>query len=218
MAKRSFLKRKNERNRLVLYTYHDEIKEDVQIDIDELGIPGLELLIGLGRVRVRGGRVFLAVLDDEWEYVARDVRQWDFIVSTVIFDQALYRLWLHRHSLFHLENLAIWALQRHLLHRRHCQSFSHKHKKEREREIEGVRKRGKVVRYLYHQSLSCLVRTLRNFFLYRIGLVVNVWVGVKTRKKNKGITNKVKKKKKIPSLIYLNYEFFFWVQIFSFCN
>ena len=59
------MKRKNERNGLVLYTYHDEIKEDVQVDIDELGIPGLELLIGLGRLRVREGRVLLAVLDDE---------------------------------------------------------------------------------------------------------------------------------------------------------
>ena len=54
------------------------------------------------------------------------------------------------------------------------QTQKREREKEREREIEGVRKRGKVVRYLYHQSLSCLVRTLRNFFLYRIGLVVNV--------------------------------------------
>ena len=67
MAKRVFLEMKERQKEkgLVLCTYHDEIKEDVLVDIDELSIPGLELLIGLGRVRVRGGRVLLAVLDDE---------------------------------------------------------------------------------------------------------------------------------------------------------
>jgi hypothetical protein len=163
-------------------TYHNEFEEDVLVDVYELGVPGLECLgvglgLGLGRVNV-----VLAVLDDACESFAFDVRQRDHALSAVVFDHVLYRLRLHRHTLFHLERLAVRAHQRYvLLHhacRRHCR-FHRERERERERErvcrvgswtLEVVGERVKVVMLLYR---SCVRNLGGGVFVFVLGSEYN---------------------------------------------
>ena len=101
--------------------YQDEIDESDLINVDEIGVPVCERLVGrLGVtvVGVAGFGVLLAVLDDLRQDGSGDVGQGNHAVGALVVDQVLDRLRLHRHGLVHFEQLAVGAPQRDLRRRR----------------------------------------------------------------------------------------------------
>lgn len=106
--------------------YQDEVEEGGLVDLDEVGVPVLEVLAGgrrhgcgggrgvVGGLGGRGGRgvhVLVAVLDDLGEDLGVDVGERDAVVGAVVLDHVADRLRLHRHRLLHLELLPVGALQ-----------------------------------------------------------------------------------------------------------
>ena len=100
-------------------TDQDKIEERGLVDLDEIGVPGFEIVLGGFVFGIRGLDVLLAVLDHLRQDLARHVRQRDAAVGAVVLDHVLYRLRLQRHRLVHLESLAVRTLQCDLLRRRH---------------------------------------------------------------------------------------------------
>lgn len=100
----------------------DEIEEGGLIDLDEVSVPGLEIVVGGGGGAVVGLgslNVLLAVLDDLGKDLARNVRKGNSVVGAVVLDHVLNRLGFESHRLVDLESLAIGALQRYLSAGRH---------------------------------------------------------------------------------------------------
>jgi len=92
-------------------TDQNEIKERGLVDLDEIGVPGLEIFLRGFVVGIGGVDVFFAVLDDFGEDLAGDVGERDAAVGAVVLNHVLYRLRLQRHRLVHLERLAVRTLQ-----------------------------------------------------------------------------------------------------------
>ena len=105
-------------------THQGEIEESGLIDLDELGVPSLELvfsggpIIGLGRLDM-----LLAELDDLGQNPARDVGERDLAIGAAVLDQVFDRLRLHGERLVDIERLAVGAPEGDLLGGRHRFSF-----------------------------------------------------------------------------------------------
>lgn len=103
------------------FTHQDEIEQGSLINIDEFGIPRFETVIStifrIGRLNV-----LLAVLNDLRQDLAGDIGDRDGAIDAVILDNVPDGLGLKSHRLFHLEGLAVGALQDYLI-RRHRRRF-----------------------------------------------------------------------------------------------
>jgi hypothetical protein len=89
-------------------------------NLDELGVPGLEVVFGGAVLGVLRLDVLLGVLDDLGQDLARQVREGDSVFGTIVLDHLLDRRRLEPHGLVDLKGLAVRALQGDLLRRRHA--------------------------------------------------------------------------------------------------
>lgn len=92
-----------------------DVDQGRQVDVDELSVPGLEVLVdepqGFDEGPDGGLDVLLAVLDHLDEDLGGDVVEGDAAVGAVVLDHVLDGLRLHGHGLLHLEHLPVRAPQ-----------------------------------------------------------------------------------------------------------
>ncbi|RDX70492.1 hypothetical protein CR513_50258, partial [Mucuna pruriens] len=101
-------------------TDQDEIEERGLIDLDEIGVPRLEIFVGGLLIGIRSLNVLFAVLDYLGQDLACDVGKRDAAICAIVLDHMLDRLRFQRHCLVHLERLAVRTLQGDLPRRRHA--------------------------------------------------------------------------------------------------
>ena len=100
------------------------MEQSSHINLDEFGIPGLEVIIGAAILGLGTLHVHLAVLDHHRKDTAGDVRERNGAVGKTVLDHVLDRLQFQRHDVVHFERHAIGAHQVHLPRRHLSLSLS----------------------------------------------------------------------------------------------